>query len=277
MLCFVFAALVVLLDQFLKHWVILSIEPWGHMDLIPGIIGLTNVPNSGAAFSLLSGQRWLLAGISLVATIILIFILLRYTEGFWGSLGLAAVLGGTVGNLIDRVLQGHVTDMFETEFMEFAIFNVADAFLTLGFITFCVHFIVSSVKTAKREKQLAQGEEEEDTDEEGAVLVDEAADDPYSMYDVPDKQEIPSFEDFPFPDKTVSMGEEAEFTVQAEYFEPDPGGQGFDQPGPAPADEISSALDDLAALESALDSFGDFDADELLRTYGFEDDGNDEA
>jgi len=146
MLCFVFAALIVLLDQFIKRWVVLTIPLYGSADLIPGVIGLTHINNTGAAFSMLSDHRWLLAGISFAATLGLIFILLRYNEGFWGTLGLASVLGGTVGNLIDRAFNGYVVDMFVPQFMDFAIFNVADIFITLGGITFCIFFIYTSFR-----------------------------------------------------------------------------------------------------------------------------------
>jgi len=278
MLCFVFAALVVVLDQFFKQWVVQTIEIHGKMDLIPGIIGITHEQNSGAAFSMLSDQRWLLVGISFLATIVLIFILLRYTEGFWGSIGLAAVLGGTVGNLIDRVFQGHVVDMFDPLFMDFAIFNIADTFLTLGFATFCIHFIISSVKLSKREKQLSASDsaEEADTGEE-TVIADDKADDPYSMYDVPSRQEIPDFADFQVSDGTAAVNDEPDFTVPPEFFEPDSNGQDYDQSEPGLADETAFDIDDLAALESELGSIDDYDADELLRKYGFEDDSDDQA
>jgi signal peptidase II len=116
------------------------------MQLINGFISLTYEKNTGAAFSILSGQRWPLAAIMFVCIIIITAILLRYNEGFWGTLGLAAVLGGAVGNLIDRVVLGHVVDMFSFQFVSFAIFNVADIFITLGGLTFIIFFIISTIK-----------------------------------------------------------------------------------------------------------------------------------
>jgi len=152
MLSFLFAVLAVLLDQFFKHWIALTLVGGGEKIVIPGILNLIYVQNSGAAFSILPNSRWLLVGISFVAMIVLIMILLRYNEGFWGTLGLAAVLGGTVGNLLDRAFNGYVVDMFRVTFMNFAIFNVADIFITLGALTFCIYFIVSSFKTGGAEK-----------------------------------------------------------------------------------------------------------------------------
>ena len=185
MLCFVFSALVVLLDQFFKRWIVLTMAINGEMELIPGIIKLTRVENYGASFSILSDQRWLLVGISFAACVLLIFIMLRYNEGFWGTLGLASLLGGAASNLFDRVLHGYVVDMFEPVFINFAIFNIADIFITLGGITFCIFFIISSIRGGKSSKKAHdhgyEHEEEgfgayEDEDEEGVRIYDRVTD-----------------------------------------------------------------------------------------------------
>jgi len=167
MLCFVFAALIVALDQFFKHWVMrtLDIGQTGQV-LIPGVLGLTRWENDGAMLNILSGQQWLLAGIAFLAAIVLVMILLRYNEGFWGTLGLAAVLGGTVGNLTDRIFNdGKVVDMFMTLFIKFPIFNIADIFITLGFLTFLIHFISISFKAEGREKAVHEEADSEYYDE----------------------------------------------------------------------------------------------------------------
>ena len=272
MLCFVFAALVVLLDQFFKRWIAIVLSSGGEQVIIKGVISLIYVENTGAAFSILSNQRWLLAGIAFAAAIILGFILLRYTEGFWGTLGLAAVLGGTVGNLTDRIFHGYVIDMFRTLFFpNFAIFNIADIFITLGFLTFSVHFIVSSFKTASLEKAAIEPETEEV----------EAAGDPYSIYDVPDSRELPDFDDF---SDTRVMPAQRSATRPAvsdrpnevkseltESFVPEPEQVDKTYPEPQTPDDIASALEALDALESEFGGVGDYDIDALLREYGFED------
>jgi len=291
MLCFVFAALVVALDQFFKHWIVLTLDIHDQMDLIPGVIGLTHIQNKGAAFSILQDQRWLLAGISFVAAIVIIFILLRYTEGFWGTLGLAAVLGGTVGNLIDRVFQGYVVDMFRPLFIDFAIFNIADIFLTLGFATFCIHFIVSTIKSPK--PRLAEAESAETVNVE-----EEAPDDIFDItegYDIPDYDDLSDTKDIPTlsgltdqDSRREQYGEAWDYNdyhenglEQQVMGEPVTGQEGFLQPDPAAAaqqeDAFSAlgALRALGALESELSSVEDLDVDELLREYGFEDNADD--
>ena len=290
MLCFVFAALVVVLDQFFKQWIVLTMEIHEHIDIIPGVIELTRVQNSGAAFSMLSGQRWLLAGISLAATVVLIFILLRYTEGFWGTLGLSAILGGTVGNMIDRLFHGYVVDMFHPLFIDFAIFNIADIFLTLGFITFCIHFIVSSIRTKNHEGELEEAAiAEEFADEAGedeagawAGAGDEAGTvpeggGPYSIYDVPDRQEIPDYDDFSVAGAVSARnGDEYDDTYNESQHVY--GATGLEQQDyniqiePELPREVSSALSELEELESELASIDDYDMDDLLKEYGFTDD-----
>jgi len=197
MLAFVFSGLVVLLDQFFKRWVVRTIDLGTTDELIPGVLGLTHVQNTGAAFSILEGHRWPLAIIAFIACIVIIMVILRYTEGFWGTLGLAAVLGGAVGNLIDRVMYGYVIDMFRTLFVRFAIFNIADIFITLGFITFTVHYISSSIRQAKREREeeLAaasvlsgadQGTYIDDNDQAFDEGLNDSYDDDNAQYSEPD-------------------------------------------------------------------------------------------
>jgi len=267
MLCFLFAALIVALDQFFKHWVIRTIEI-GHEgpELIPGLLGLTRWENDGAMLNILSGQQWLLAGIAFGASVVLIMILLRYNEGFWGTLGLAAVLGGTVGNLVDRITnEGRVIDMFRTIPINFPIFNIADIFITLGFITFLIHFIAISFKAEKAE-----------------VPAND-----YNEYDEGEYYEEPAeseYDEFPEIDTIVSARAEQEV---ASAYDPEPQDYQY-APEPVALEtddyqydslneetpEMSFTLDDLAAELESIDSLEDYNVDDLLREYGFEDDDN---
>ena len=100
--------------------------------LIPGVLGLKYAENTGMAFSLFSGKPWLL-GLLSAALIILGFLALRrYRLGTVAQIAAMLMLGGAVGNMIDRLFTGYVVDMIEVLFVDFAIFNVADAALTVG-------------------------------------------------------------------------------------------------------------------------------------------------
>ena len=112
------------------------------MVLIPDVLGITYVQNTGAAFSSFPNATMVLAGISLLVSLLLILaILLRWVRHPFGRFTLMLLLAGAVGNLIDRALLGYVTDMFETLFMRFAVFNVADICVVVGGIAFCVYYL----------------------------------------------------------------------------------------------------------------------------------------
>jgi len=139
----IIAAAVVLLDQLSKH-LLTRFLAGGSAPLIPGLVRLVYVENSGAAFSMLSNQRWTLIAASSVAIVLILLALYAYREqvGRPACLALAFVLGGAVGNLIDRLLFGYVADFFEFEFVNFAVFNVADIFITLGGIAFLIFYLL---------------------------------------------------------------------------------------------------------------------------------------
>ena len=106
--------------------------PEGGITLIPGILGLRYTRNTGMAFSLFSGHPWILGVISLVL-ITGAFLFLRNKEiPRLPFIGLMLMAGGAAGNMTDRFAAGYVPDMFELLFIHFAIFNPADAALTVG-------------------------------------------------------------------------------------------------------------------------------------------------
>ena len=105
----------------------------GMRTFIPKVVSLTYLKNSGAAFSMLEDQQWFFAIITLIAMGAAFVYLYRHIKGsIWLLLGLTLIISGGIGNFIDRVRQGFVVDMFHLDFMNFAIFNVADIYLTVG-------------------------------------------------------------------------------------------------------------------------------------------------
>ena len=123
------AAAVVIVDQVVK-WACMGLTQ--RVTVIPGVLALTYTENTGMAFSLFSGRAWALGVVSAVCILVGWLALRRYTLGPWSKTGAMLMLGGAVGNMIDRFLRGYVVDMFEALFVQFAIFNVADAALTIG-------------------------------------------------------------------------------------------------------------------------------------------------
>lgn len=127
--CSWIAGLTVLVDQLVKWGCAGLTRP---VTLLPGVLALTYAENTGMAFSLLSGRAWGLGIVSVGCILLGWLILRRYRLGRVSRIAAMLMLGGAVGNLLDRMIRGYVVDMFEVLFMEFAIFNVADAALTVG-------------------------------------------------------------------------------------------------------------------------------------------------
>ena len=150
-----FAALIVLADQITKLWVVEAIPLFGQKPFLPGILRLTYVRNFGAAWSMFSGQQWLFAIIFALFTAAILFEFFKKSLPFrtperWC---IAAIYGGGLGNMIDRIRCGYVIDMLETEFMEFPVFNVADCFITCGCIALMVQLIFFNKEFWKDEKK----------------------------------------------------------------------------------------------------------------------------
>lgn len=151
-------------DQLLKKWVVAHIALGGTRDFIPGVLGLTHVRNTGMAFSLLSGHTWVLTLISAVVAAALVYFILRGKLSRWEKAMLALILGGAVGNLIDRAFQGYVVDMFRTLFVDFAVFNLADSFIDVGAAVFCVLYIVRTFREERAKKRAGEASHEGDAD-----------------------------------------------------------------------------------------------------------------
>ena len=130
---FISILLLILMDQAVKGYVVKEIPLGCMLRFIPKVVSLTYLKNSGAAFSMLENQQWFFTIITLTAMGAAFVYLYRHIKGsLWLLLGLTLIISGGIGNFIDRVRQGFVVDMFHLDFMNFAIFNVADIYLTVG-------------------------------------------------------------------------------------------------------------------------------------------------
>ena len=137
------AAAAVLLDQLSKSAATALAASYGSVTLIPGVLGLTLTWNYGASWGILAGKTtFLLVLTALVCAAIFGALLLGHPKSALGRIALGMVLGGAVGNALDRLADGRVTDMIETLFMDFPIFNVADCFITVGGVLFCLAVIL---------------------------------------------------------------------------------------------------------------------------------------
>lgn len=129
----ILSAALVVLDQIVKYLVRANIPLGGSVPFIPHLLDLTYVQNTGAAFSILRQHTWVLTLTSAVVVLVMCWLIMKgFFKNRLGLFSAALVLAGGMGNLIDRVVFGFVTDMFQTTFMEFAVFNVADCCITVG-------------------------------------------------------------------------------------------------------------------------------------------------
>ena len=138
-----FVGFIVAADQITKYLTVANISLYESFPFLPGLLDLTYVQNTGAAFSSFEGQQWLFALIFAVFTGLIVYEYFKNTMGFttFEKWCIAAIYGGGLGNMIDRVRLGYVVDMIETTFMEFPVFNVADCFITCGSILIITHLI----------------------------------------------------------------------------------------------------------------------------------------
>lgn len=139
------------LDQLLKWWVTSYLEVGQSAPLLPGVVQLTRLHNTGAAWSSFSGKTGLLAAVTVVLLAAVVYLVVKKIVRH--PLGLSAamlVLGGGIGNMIDRIFRGYVVDMFDLEFMDYPIFNLADIFVVMGVILGAVYYLWFYDKYDKR-------------------------------------------------------------------------------------------------------------------------------
>lgn len=163
MLYAIIAAIILIGDQWLKYWVTVNITlSTGEAALIPGVVKLVNIHNSGAAFGLLGDAayaRWLFLGVAALFIIVIIVVLAKHMfKSRFANWCAVLALAGAVGNCIDRALYGYVVDMFKVEFMNFAVFNVADVFLVVACLAFIIYLIVDIFRGGKSD----DGDDEEE-------------------------------------------------------------------------------------------------------------------
>ncbi len=143
--------LIVLVDQIAKYFVCADLQPLGTVPVVEGVFHWTYAENTGAAFSMLRGQTVLLTVLPMAVCLVLAYLLIRkrvdHPLGFWA---LVMILGGAVGNLIDRIVRGFVVDFIDVRIINFAIFNVADIFVTVGAGLLIVYLIFFYGNTEKK-------------------------------------------------------------------------------------------------------------------------------
>lgn len=141
--CLLGVAAIIALDRAFKIWAAANVKDTAGREFIPGLVKLVYVENRGAAFGIFENMRWLFVVLGVAVTVgIVWFTVKERLEAPVLLAGLTLITGGTIGNMVDRAVSGYVVDMFQLEFVNFAISNVADVALTCGGIITCLYILV---------------------------------------------------------------------------------------------------------------------------------------
>lgn len=156
MLWIILLVLIIFADQLSKWLVVALLQGKESFYVIPGVLRFTYVENDGAAFGMLDDHRWVFLVLSTVMIIALIFYIVKYKPSSkWVMTSLILIVGGGIGNMIDRILLGYVIDFID--FCAFPqlwrwVFNIADSAVCVGTFMLSVWLIIDTVKEYKRKK-----------------------------------------------------------------------------------------------------------------------------
>lgn len=151
--CAVMIFIIIAFDQITKILATEYLKGNKPVSFIKGVVRFNYAENTGMAFSLFSGARWVFVALTLiVCAVALWYIFSNRCKPLWLYWSIAVVASGGIGNLIDRAFYGYVVDFIEPVFIDFAIFNIADCAVTLGAVSLIAYLVFDAFK--KEDKRL---------------------------------------------------------------------------------------------------------------------------
>ena len=139
--------IIAILDQTAKLFAAGLLPSVRTIPIIEDIFHLTYVENTGAGFGAFSGYTWILTVLTLLVILaVVIYVVVKRPKNYTLLTALTFMIGGAVGNVIDRIRLGYVIDFFDFRIIDFPVFNVADCFITVGAVIFAVYVIFLSDK-----------------------------------------------------------------------------------------------------------------------------------
>jgi len=145
--------LTVVFDQLTKWCATVALKPIPTFTVIENVLHFTYVENRGAAFGMLADNRWVFMILSTVGIGALIaWMFVSKPKSAWIRVGLSFIIGGGIGNMIDRVRLGYVVDMIDCRFINFYVFNVADSFVCVGCAMVALALLVEIIREEKTKK-----------------------------------------------------------------------------------------------------------------------------
>lgn len=151
--CTIMIVLIVAFDQITKYFAGLKLGDGTIARLIPRVVQLHYAENTGMAFSMFSGARWIFVALTVVVCAgVLYYLFSNRCKSLWLYWSLGVIVAGGIGNLIDRAVYGFVVDFIEPIFVDFAIFNIADCAVTLGAVVLIGYLFVDIFRSSKEDK-----------------------------------------------------------------------------------------------------------------------------
>ena len=146
--CAVMIILIVAFDQITKYLVSSYLKGGKIINFIPRVVQFRYAENTGMAFSMFSGARWIFVALTVIVCVGVMWYMFRdKCPSLWMYWSLGVVVAGGLGNLIDRVRFGYVVDFIEPTFMDFAVFNIADSAVTLGAVSLVLYLVCDLFKS----------------------------------------------------------------------------------------------------------------------------------
>lgn len=150
--CPVMIIMIIAFDQITKYIAKSTLYPDKVIHFIDGFLEFRYAENTGVAFSMFSGGRWVFIILtSAVAIGMLVYMFTRAQKNLWLYWSLGVIVAGAIGNLIDRIFLGYVIDFINPTFVRFAVFNIADCAVTLGTVSLVAYLIFDIFKKEKKD------------------------------------------------------------------------------------------------------------------------------
>ena len=156
--CMIMIVLIIAFDQITKYFASLKLADGSVAKFIPGVVQFKYADNTGMAFSMLSGARWVFIALTVVVCVgVFYYLFSNRCKSLWLYWSLGVILSGGIGNLIDRIRFGYVVDFIEPTFVNFAIFNIADCAVTCGAVVLVGYLLYDAFKDVKKPKENSDG------------------------------------------------------------------------------------------------------------------------
>ena len=156
--CTIMIIHIVAFDQITKYFASLKLADGSVAKFIPGVVQFKYAENTGMAFSMLSGARWVFIALTVVVCVgVFYYLFSNRCKNLWLYWSLGVILSGGIGNLIDRIRFGYVVDFIEPTFVNFAIFNIADCAVTCGAVVLVGYLLYDAFKDVKKPKEKSDG------------------------------------------------------------------------------------------------------------------------